>query len=955
MKKFILTVLLYFTAMAHFMAKAQVSSYAFSAFSGTYTNLTGANEVFILEADDELSSSIPIGFNFVYDNISYSQVQTSSNGWLSFVTSQSDPFFANSLANANTIRPALFPLWDDLDGSYEGFPYYLTSGTPGSRVFTFEWRTYDWQLGALAAVISFQVKLYESTNIIQYIYRQESGAVLSGSASIGISGTNSGDYKSLNNSSAAPTASSALFTTNISTKPATGQVYQFAPPACSGTPTGGTTGSSNNPVCYNSSFNLSVTGSSSGTGITYQWQSSPDGTTWTDIPGATTASYTTSLPVNTYFRRTITCASNSSQSTSLLVSVQKPFIAVNPATVCVNSSAQLTTSTSAPQSSIFTESFEGALQMTVTNGSPHSAGTEWILRNSPYSYTGTLSYTFSSPGANKFMAAISDPGGSGSSTSTYLTSPVINLSSYTSLSLSFNHSYQTYTSDQGTLEVSTNGGLGWTTINTYNSDIGTSNGFAAATVNLNSYAGSPGFMFRFHYTASWDWWWAVDDVVLSGTPVSATYSWTASPTTGAGLPGGSGTLAASNTSITVTPTTIGNITYTVNTNNSCDAPVSVVLNVTAGGGATGGLVPNTVCRTQSILSGDNFYIDAASCNLMAKVKPQGALPVSGSVNACVTIDPAVQFYNGQPYVQRHFDIEPADNANSATAQVTLYATQAEFDAVNAADLLAGNNWPDLPTGPGDALHIIAVRVTQWHGTGTSPGNYTNPIAVILTPQSVSWNAASSRWEIVVDVNGFSGFYIHTGYGFPLPENLISFSGYKTTNRNVLSWQTATETQVKGFQLERSYDGQRFETAGFVNSQAAGGNSNQLQGYSFTDIGFTGHQQYYRLRQIGLDRSEKLSQVILLRDQAGQGFIFGGLAPNPAHDQINFSYTNDQRIQASVIVSDMSGRTVYMKEMNLDPGSSYRQIPLSRFSPGTYILKLVSGTGQILGTGKFVVQ
>ncbi len=161
--------------------------------------------------------------------------------------------------------------------------------------------------------------------------------------------------------------------------------------------------------------------------------------------------------------------------------------------------------------------------------------------------------------------------------------------------------------------------------------------------------------------------------------------------------------------------------------------------------------------------------------------------------------------------------------------------------------------------------------------------------------------------------------------------------------------------MKGFQLERSYDGQRFETVGFINSQAVGGNSNHLQGYSFTDNGFTGHQQYYRLRQIGLDRSEKLSQVILLRDQAGQGFVFGGLAPNPAHDQINFSYTNDQRIQASVIVTDMSGRTAYMKEMNLDPGSSYRQIPLSRFSPGTYILKLVSGTGQILGTGKFVVQ
>lgn len=943
------------TAMVHFNAHSQVSSYVFTALSGTYTELSAATEVTILEDDEALSTAIPVGFNFVYNNVSYSQVQVSTNGWLSFATTQADPFYVNSLVNANTIRPALYPLWDDLTGYWDGLAYYQTSGVPGSRVFTFEWRRYDWQLGAVAAVISFQVKLFEGSNIIQYIYRQEIGSVNNGSATIGISGNNAGDYLTLNNTSIAPTASAGVFTTNISTKPANGQIYQFAPPACSGTPAAGTATTSNNPVCNNTAFTLSVTGSSTGSGISYQWQSSPDGSTWTNIPGAVTASYMASITANTYFRRTTTCAANSNVSASVLVSVQKPFVSVNPSSICVNGTAQLNTSTSAPQSSIFTEDFEGTVQMNVVNLVPNAPGSEWLLQTSPFTYIGTTNFTFQSPGNNKFMVTNSDVAPVGDTTNTTLVSPSINVSGYSSLSLSFNHAYNYFSFDQGSVEVSTNGGATWIPVTVYNSDIGASNGFVAATVNLSAYAGSPSLKFRFYYAATWDWYWAIDDIVLSGTPLSATYSWTASPATGAGLPVGSGTFTPANTSIVVTPTTIGNITYTVNTNNACDAPVTVTLNVTAGGTATGGIVPATVCKTQSIVNGDNFYVDAASCNLMAKVKPQGALPVSGSVNACVTIDPAVQFYNGQPYVQRHFDIEPATNANNATAQVTLYATQAEFDAVNAADLLAGNNWPDLPTGPADFIHILAVRVTQWHGTGTSPGNYSNPIAVILTPQSVTWNAASNRWEIVVDINGFSGFYIHTGYGFPLPENLISFSGYKATNRNVLNWQTATEQQVRGFQLERSYDGQRFEPIGFVNSQAPGGNSNHLQGYSFTDNSFTGHQQYYRLRQIGLDNVEKISQLILLKDQPGQGFIFGGLAPNPAHDQINFSYTNDQRIQASVIVTDMSGRTAYMKEMMLDPGSSFRQIPLSRFSTGTYILKLVSGTGQILGTGKFVVQ
>lgn len=92
-------------------------------------------------------------------------------------------------------------------------------------------------------------------------------------------------------------------------------------PACIAPPGGGTVQGPSGNVCPNIPFPLTVTGSTFGTGLTYQWQSSPDGTTWTDIPGANAKSYTATQTAATHYRRIITCSSQSEPSTSILVGI----------------------------------------------------------------------------------------------------------------------------------------------------------------------------------------------------------------------------------------------------------------------------------------------------------------------------------------------------------------------------------------------------------------------------------------------------------------------------------------------------------------------------------------------------------------------------------------------------------------------------------------------------------
>lgn len=219
-------------------ASAQVNNYTFTAVAGTYTQLTGGTAVPALLTDDALSSTIQIGFPFAYDGTVYNQLQASSNGFLTFNTANTELGQGNNLMAATSARPLLAPLWDDLSGipiGSGGAASYSTTGTAPNRVFTFEWRNVLWDYDAAAPSVSFQVKLYEGSNAVEFVYRPEGGALNEASASIGLgglgSGTAAGSFIALNNASTAPTASTTTDPRNIAAVPAAGQIYRFVPPA----------------------------------------------------------------------------------------------------------------------------------------------------------------------------------------------------------------------------------------------------------------------------------------------------------------------------------------------------------------------------------------------------------------------------------------------------------------------------------------------------------------------------------------------------------------------------------------------------------------------------------------------------------------------------------------------------------------------------------------------------
>jgi hypothetical protein len=353
--------LLFFALLlCNYLAIAQsASSYGFAATSGTYTQVNDgtATALPLVQADSYISPAQNIGFNFVYEGVTYTSFKMSSNGFISFGGASAALLTTNNFSTANTAsRPILAPLWDDEDGNATGGSkaLYELTGSAGSRVLTVEWRNWEWFYNSTTPTISFQVKLYETSNNIEFVYRQESGTPSGVSASIGIgSATGSGSGSYLNVTSVTvPAVSSTTVVTDISVRPPTGQVYTFTPPSpCNGTPAPGTPSGTLFPVCTGSTATINVTGGTSGvSGLVYQWEESADGINgWGNVvggTGATTTSYTTVAyaGVDIYYRLRTTCTPSTGTDVTAVIRLTGPTTPGTQATAIVASTVPTTTS-----------------------------------------------------------------------------------------------------------------------------------------------------------------------------------------------------------------------------------------------------------------------------------------------------------------------------------------------------------------------------------------------------------------------------------------------------------------------------------------------------------------------------------------------------------------------------------------------------------------------------------
>lgn len=166
--------------------------------------------------------------------------------------------------------------------------------------------------------------------------------------------------------------------------------------ACSGTPTGGTTVANVNLTCPADSIILSVNNSTTGVGnLTYQWQSSTDATIWTDIPGETNTTCIVYQDAATYYQRLITCSSNTTSSTPILVGMTPSNLCYcKPDSSNCNVTADITNVHFAALNNTSTCSFHGYGNYTGLTPTAVQAGLTLPISISSYSVSSSLTNYF---------------------------------------------------------------------------------------------------------------------------------------------------------------------------------------------------------------------------------------------------------------------------------------------------------------------------------------------------------------------------------------------------------------------------------------------------------------------------------------------------------------------------------------------------------------------------------
>jgi hypothetical protein len=309
-----------------------IPTYSFETSTETYTPISGGN-ILGNSSNAYISfSDIEIGFEFNYGGVDYTTISVASNGYVKLgnAIDYIDDYPLTSFIGNDTI---IAPLGGSVVSTPNGELSYQTSGVMPERIFTVQWANYT--SGGEGSSLNFQVKLYETSNIIEFHYG-DFDLDPNGFTSyfqVGLRGNFlldeadvfqrliDGDNTWLVSGDAAGEGYAFISPGAPDFAPSNGLLYTWLPAApCVGTPEAGILSTEATFLCEGQTVPVVLEGTSEyAGGISFSWQTSTDEAEWTEI--STQVSSIADLPFSgsSYYRFVITCGDQEDISNSIFV------------------------------------------------------------------------------------------------------------------------------------------------------------------------------------------------------------------------------------------------------------------------------------------------------------------------------------------------------------------------------------------------------------------------------------------------------------------------------------------------------------------------------------------------------------------------------------------------------------------------------------------------------------
>jgi hypothetical protein len=172
-----------------------------------------------------------------------------------------------------------------------------------------------------------------------------------------------------------------------------------------------------------------------------------------------------------------------------------------------------------------------------------------------------------------------------------------------------------------------------------------------------------------------------------------------------------------------------------------------------------------------------------------------------------------------------------------------------------------------------------------------------------------------------------------------PVELTHFSAEADNRRAVLNWETASESNNAGFEVQHSADGMSFQALGFVKGA---GTSTQPKSYAFRTQPLATGRHLFRLKQIDTDGAQQLSNTVELSLEAA-AMPELKVAPNPFSTTATISLQLPQEQSITADLFDIQGRKVAALFSGRVSGQWSHTLERGSLAPGSYLIK-VQGAG-----------
>ncbi len=218
---------------------------------------------------------------------------------------------------------------------------------------------------------------------------------------------------------------------------------------------------------------------------------------------------------------------------------------------------------------------------------------------------------------------------------------------------------------------------------------------------------------------------------------------------------------------------------------------------------------------------------------------------------------------------------------------------------------------------------------QWQWSLGANGT---PIQLLVSANDF-WGSSDSS-EMYID-----NYWVIADYYFPV--EIISFSASSNSpGEVVLNWQTATEENNKGYEIQRSeVKGQKSEwqIVGFVEGN---GTSTESHTYSITDKNVIPGKYNYRLKQIDFNGNYKYSKEISVSLNPAYEFSLEQNYPNPFNPTTTLNYQLPESGFVTLKVYDIIGKEIAtLVNEQKNQGKYSVNFDASKLASGVYIYRI----------------